>query len=168
MNTLRTVARRELAVFFATPAAFIFFGAFLAATLFIFFWVETFFSRNIADVRPMFEWMPLLLIFLAAAITMRVWSEEHRAGTLEPLLSAPVRLPVLVAGKFVACLGMVAIGLLLTLPLPVTVAFLGQLDWGPVLGGYLGADLTHRLPVAWLRGFFQIALAGAGVRLLLA
>lgn len=139
MNTLRKVARRELAVFFATPAAFIFFGAFLAATLFIFFWVETFFSRNIADVRPMFEWMPLLLIFLASAITMRVWSEEHRAGTLEPLLTAPVSLPVLVGGKFIACLGLVAIGLLLTLPLPLTVSFLGQLDWGPVFGGYLAS-----------------------------
>ena len=139
MNTLRKVARRELAVFFATPAAFIFFGAFLAATLFIFFWVETFFSRNIADVRPLFEWMPLLLIFLGAAITMRVWSEEHRAGTLEPLLTAPVRLPVLVGGKFVACLTLVAIALLLTLPLPVTVSFLGQLDWGPVIGGYLAS-----------------------------
>ncbi len=139
MITLRRVARRELAVFFATPAAFIFFGAFLAATLFIFFWVETFFSRNIADVRPMFEWMPLLLIFLSAAITMRVWSEEHRAGTLEPLLTAPVSLPALVGGKFVACLSLVAIGLVLTLPLPVTVSFLGQLDWGPVFGGYLAS-----------------------------
>ena len=65
MNTLRRVARKELAAFFATPAAFIFFGAFLTATLFIFFWVATFFSRNIADVRPMFEWMPILLIFLS-------------------------------------------------------------------------------------------------------
>lgn len=139
MNILRKVARRELAVFFATPAAFIFFGAFLAATLFIFFWVETFFSRNIADVRPMFEWMPLLLIFLSAAITMRVWSEEHRADTLEPLLTAPVGLPALVGGKFVACLTLVAIGLILTLPLPVTVSFLGQLDWGPVFGGYLAS-----------------------------
>ncbi|MGE4560386.1 MAG: DUF4350 domain-containing protein [Desulfobulbus sp.] len=139
MNTLRKVARRELAVFFATPAAFIFFGAFLAATLFIFFWVETFFSRNIADVRPMFEWMPLLLIFLSSAITMRVWSEEHRAGTLEPLLTAPVSLPTLVFGKFLACLTLVAIGLALTLPLPVTVSFLGQLDWGPVFGGYLAS-----------------------------
>ncbi|MGD9949540.1 MAG: Gldg family protein [Desulfobulbus sp.] len=139
MNTLRKVARRELAVFFATPAAFIFFGAFLAATLFIFFWVETFFSRNIADVRPMFEWMPLMLIFLSSAITMRVWSEEHRAGTLEPLLTAPVSLPTLVLGKFFACLSLVAIGLVLTLPLPVTVSFLGQLDWGPVFGGYLAS-----------------------------
>lgn len=139
MNTLRRVARRELAVFFATPAAFIFFGAFLAATLFIFFWVETFFSRNIADVRPMFEWMPLLLIFLSSAITMRVWSEEQRAGTLEPLLTAPVRLPALVGGKFLACLALVAIGLVLTLPLPLTVSLLGQLDWGPVFGGYLAS-----------------------------
>jgi ABC-2 type transport system permease protein len=139
MNTLRKVAQRELAVFFATPAAFIFFGAFLAATLFVFFWVETFFSRNIADVRPMFEWMPLLLIFLAAAITMRGWSEEHRAGTLEALLTAPVRLPVLVGGKFIACLTLVGIGLLLTLPLPLTVSVLGQLDWGPVWGGYLAS-----------------------------
>ena len=139
MSTLRTVARRELAVFFATPAAFIFFGAFLAATLFIVFWVETFLSRNLADVRPMFEWMPLLLIFLSAAITMRVWSEEHRAGTLEPLLTAPVGLPMLVGGKFLACLGLVAIGLALTLPLPLTVALIGQLDWGPVFGGYLAS-----------------------------
>ena len=139
MNTLRKVAQRELAVFFATPAAFIFFGAFLAATLFLFFWVETFFSRNIADVRPMFEWMPRLLIFLSAAITMRVWSEEHRAGTLETLLTAPVRLSALVGGKFVACLSLVAIGLVLTLPLPLTVSFLGQLDWGPVFGGYLAS-----------------------------
>ncbi len=139
MNTLRKIARKELAAFFATPAAFIFFGAFLAATLFVFFWVETFFSRNIADVRPMFEWMPLLLIFLSAAITMRVWSEEHRAGTLEPLLTAPVSLPALAGGKFLACLALVGIGLLLTLPLPLTVAFLGQLDWGPVFGGYLAS-----------------------------
>ncbi|NLX18294.1 MAG: ABC transporter permease subunit, partial [Desulfobulbus sp.] len=139
MNILHAIARRELSVFFATPAAFIFFGAFLGTTLFIFFWVETFFSRNIADVRPMFEWMPLLLIFLSAAITMRVWSEEQRSGTLEPLLTAPVRPVTLVAGKFIACFTLVAIGLLLTHPLPVTVSLLGQLDWGPVFGGYLAS-----------------------------
>lgn len=139
MNALRTVARRELAGFFATPAAFLFFGAFLVASLFTVFWVETFFSRNLADVRPMFEWMPLLLIFLSAAITMRSWSEEQRAGTLESLLTAPVGLPALVGGKFCACLTLVAIGLLLTLPLPVTVSLIGRLDWGPVFGGYLAS-----------------------------
>ncbi|MDJ0806570.1 MAG: Gldg family protein [Gammaproteobacteria bacterium] len=135
-NALR-IARKEFAGFFSSPIAFIFLGAFLAVTLFTFFWVETFFARNIADVRPLFEWMPLLLIFLVAAITMRMWSEERRAGTLEFLLTLPVKSLELVLGKFLACLGLVAIALLLTLPLVVSVSLLGPLDWGPVFGGYL-------------------------------
>jgi len=137
MNSLMRIARKEFSGFFSSPIAFIFLGAFLAVTLFVFFWVETFFARNIADVRPLFEWMPLLLIFLVAAITMRMWSEERRAGTLEFLLTAPVKSYQLVLGKFLACLGLVAVALLLTLPLPVTVSLIGPLDWGPVFGGYL-------------------------------
>src|SRR3546814_6209127 len=81
--------------------------------------------------------MPLLLIFLVSALTMRLWSEERRSGTLEFLLTSPVRPAYLVLGKFLACLGLVAIALALTLPLPLTVAQLGPLDWGPVAGGYL-------------------------------
>src|SRR3546814_7772985 len=108
-----------------------------SSDLFVFFWVETFFARNIADVRPLFEWMPLLLLFLVSALTMRLWSEERRSGTLEFLLTSPVRPASLVLGKFLACLGLVAIALALTLPLPLTVAQLGPLDWGPVAGGYL-------------------------------
>ena len=73
MKQLFQIARKEFGAFFSSPIAFIFFGAFLAVTLFIFFWVETFFARNIADVRPLFSWMPVLLIFLTAAITMRMW-----------------------------------------------------------------------------------------------
>ena len=135
-DTLR-IARKEFRGFFTTPAAYLFLGAFAAATLFIFFWVETFFARNIADLRPLFEWLPLLLIFLVAALTMRSWSEERRAGTLETLLTAPVRPLHLVLGKFLAALGLVALALALTLPLAVTVAALGPLDWGPVIGGYV-------------------------------
>ncbi len=135
-NTLR-IARKEFAGFFSSPIAFIFLGAFLAVSLFVFFWVETFFARNIADVRPLFEWMPLLLIFLVAAITMRLWSEEQRAGTLEFLLTLPVQGYQLVLGKFLACLGLVTVALVLTLPLPLSVSLLGPLDWGPVFGGYL-------------------------------
>jgi len=137
MNTILRIARKEFNSFFATPVAFIFFGTFLAVTLFIFFWVDTFFARNIADVRPLFNWMPVLLIFMSAALTMRSWAEERRAGTLELLLTAPVRPGVLVLGKFLACLGLIGVALALTLPLPVTVAFLGPLDWGPVGAGYL-------------------------------
>ncbi len=137
MNTILRIARKEFATFFSFPIAFIFLGAFLAVTLFVFFWVETFFARNIADVRPLFEWMPLLLIFLVAAVTMRMWSEERRSGTLEFLLTVPVNSYQMVLGKFMACLGLVAVALLLTLPLPLTVSLLGPLDWGPVFGGYL-------------------------------
>lgn len=137
MNTLFRVAKKEFGTFFSSPVGIIFLGVFLAVTLFIFFWVETFFSRNITDVRPLFEWMPILLIFLTAAITMRMWAEEHRGGTLEFLLTSPVQPAMLVFGKFLACLGLISVALVLTLPLPVTVSFLGSLDWGPVLGGYL-------------------------------
>jgi len=137
MSIILRIARREFATFFSSPIAFIFLGAFLAVVLFIFFWVETFFARNIADVRPLFEWMPLLLIFLVAAITMRMWSEERRSGTLEFLLTVPVKNHQLVLGKFVACLGLVTVALLLTLSLPITVSMFGPLDWGPVFGGYL-------------------------------
>ncbi len=135
-ETLR-IARKEFTGFFASPAAFLFLGAFLAVTLFVFFWVETFFARNIADVRPLFQWMPVLLIFLVAALTMRAWSEERRAGTLETLLTSPIRPVQLVLGKFLAGVALVGVALLLTLPLPVTVALLGPLDWGPVIGGYV-------------------------------
>jgi ABC-2 type transport system permease protein len=137
-ETLR-IARKEFAGFFASPAAFLFLAAFLVVTLFVFFWVETFFARNIADVRAMFEWMPVLLIFLVAALTRRAWSEERRAGTLESLLTSPVRPVQLVLGKFVAGLALVGVALLLTLPLPITVSLIGPLDWGPVGGGYVAA-----------------------------
>lgn len=137
MSTVFRITKKEFESFFSSPVAFIFIGSFLAVNLFIFFWVETFFSTNISEVRPLFKWMPLLLIFLSAAITMRLWAEERRSGTLEFLLTSPVKPFALVLGKFLACLALVAVALLLTLPLPVTVSFMGPLDWGPVLGGYL-------------------------------
>lgn len=137
LSTSLQIARKEFRGFFATPAAYLFLGGFLAVTLFVFFWVETFFARNIADARPLFQWLPLLLIFLVAALTMRAWSEERRSGTLESLLTAPVKPLELVLGKFTAALALVALALVLTLPLPVTVSILGPLDWGPVIGGYI-------------------------------
>jgi ABC-2 type transport system permease protein len=121
--------------------ALIFVGAFLVATLFSFFWAETFFARNIADMRPLFSWMPILMIFLVAALTMRQWSEEQRGGTLEVLLTLPVRRTGLVWGKFMAVVALTAVALALTLFLPLTVSVLGDLDWGPVWGGYLAALL---------------------------
>lgn len=141
MDKILITAKKELWSFFSSPTAFIFLGAFLFITLFAFFWAESFFARNIADVRPLFEYMPLLLIFLASAMTMRIWSEERRSGTIEFLMTVPVKSHQLVVGKFLACLALVGLALLLTISIPITVSFIGELDWGPVLGAYFASLL---------------------------
>jgi ABC-2 type transport system permease protein len=139
MSATLTIARKELRALFQSPIALIFLSVFLVLTLFLFFTQARFFSRGIADVRPLFEWLPLLLIFLVSAITMRSWAEERKAGTLEVLLTLPVRTLDLVLGKFLAGMGLVSLALLFTTPLPFTVWLVGPLDWGPVIGGYFAA-----------------------------
>lgn len=141
MKQSLSITRKELEGYFGSPMALIFVGAFLAVTLFSFFWVDTFFARGIADVRPLFRWMPVLMIFLVAALTMRQWSEEQRAGTLEILLTLPISPIQLVLAKFLAVMALVAVALALTISLPITVEMMGNLDWGPVFGGYLAAIL---------------------------
>ena len=104
--------------------------------------MDSFFARGAADVRALFEWMPLLMILLVSALTMHQWSREEESGNLQVLLTMPVRLSELVAGKFLCrALTLVALALGLTLFLPLTVQSLGNLDWGPVIGGYLAALL---------------------------
>ena len=141
MKQILTITRKELQGFFSSPLAFLFLGAFLAVELFNFFTLKTFFSRGLADIRPLFENLPILLIALLAALTMRQWSEEQRSGTLEVLLTLPINIVKLVLGKFLAINMMILLALALTLPLPITVSLLGPLDWGPVLGGYIAAIL---------------------------
>ncbi len=140
-NASLDIARKELALFFSSPIGYLFLAVFLGVTLFVFFWVEQFFARNIADVRPMFEWLPVLLIFLAAALTMRSWSDERRVGTIEFLSTVPVQDWQLVTGKFFACLALLVIALAMTIPIPISVALLGNLDWGPVFAGYVASIL---------------------------
>ena len=135
------LANKELKGFFSSPIAYLVLGSFTALSLFSFFWVQAFFARNIADARPMFEGMPILLIFLCSAVTMRMWSEERRTGTLEFLTTLPVTTSELVLGKAIACMTLILIGLSLTLPIPITVNVMAPLDWGPVLAGYLATTL---------------------------
>ena len=140
-DTMRRITTKELTLFFGSPVAYLFLGAFAAITLFVFFWGETFFARNIADVRPLFEWMPILLVFLTSALTMRMWSEERRSGTLEHVLTQPIGIWRFVVAKFLACFALLAVALAITLPLPLMVALIGDLDWGPVWSGYLATLL---------------------------
>ena len=135
------VARKEMTLFFSSPIAWLFFCCFAALTLFIVFWGEAYFARNIADVRPMFEWMPILLILLCSTLTMRMWSEERRSGTLEHLMTQPASLWSFAVGKYLACMGLLILALLVMLPLPLTLSYLTDIDWGPVLAGYLATVL---------------------------
>src|SRR5262245_22615477 len=136
-----TVVKKELRSYFNSAIAVIFLAAFLLAALVMFFWVEKFFARGLADLRPLFEWMPRLLIILVSALAMRQWADERRGGTLEILLTLPVPRWQLVLGKFLAGMVLIAIALGLTLILPITIARMGNLDMGPVVGGYLATLL---------------------------
>jgi len=148
MNKIFAITRKELNLYFGSPMALIFVGVFLVLTLFVFFWVDSFFARGIADVRALFEWMPLLMIFLVSALTMHQWSREEESGNLQVLLTMPIRMLQLVIGKFLSVLILVSIALLLTLFLPITVSSLGNLDWGPVIGGYLASLLMASTYIA--------------------
>jgi ABC-2 type transport system permease protein len=142
MNHVLTIMKKELRSYFLSPVALIFLGIFLIASFALFFRVEdNVFIRNLVDVRPLFRSLPLLLIFLVSAITMKQWSEEQKLGTLEILLTLPVKTHHLVLGKFLGGWLLCILALTLTISLPITVDQLGNLDWGPVMGGYLGAVL---------------------------
>jgi ABC-2 type transport system permease protein len=136
-----TTAKKELRGYFNSAVAVIFLAAFLAVAMYTFFWREKFFARGVADLRPLFEWLPKLLIILVSALAMRLWADERRGGTLEILLTLPVPRYKLVLGKFVAGLLLIAVALGTTLGLPLTISHMGHLDLGPVIGGYVGAML---------------------------
>lgn len=138
---MKTIIKKELRGYFDSAIALIFLASFLAVALYMFFWQEKFFARGLADLRPLFEWLPKLLVILVSALAMRMWADEKRAGTLEILLTLPTPRWQLVVGKFVAGMLLVATGLALTLGLPITIAMMGNLDVGPVVGGYLAALL---------------------------
>lgn len=141
MTRTSAIAQRELRAYFNSPIAYVFLLAFVGAASFTFFNLATFFARGVADLRGLFDWVPLLTVLLVPALTMRLWAEEARQGTLELLLTLPARDHELVGGKFLASWALLAVGLALTLPLAFIVAALGDLDVGPTIGGYVGALL---------------------------
>ncbi|SHJ46969.1 ABC-2 type transport system permease protein [Roseomonas rosea] len=133
-----TVARRELASYFATPVAYVFIVIFLVMSGALTFTVGGFFARGTADLQPFFAFVPWLFLFLVPAITMRLWAEERRLGTIELLLTLPIAQWQAVLGKFLAAWAFCAIALALTFPLIITVNVLGDPDNGVIAAGYLG------------------------------
>jgi ABC-2 type transport system permease protein len=136
------VARRELAGYFATPVAYVFIVIFLMMAGALTFTLGGFFGRGQADLGPFFTFVPWLFLFLVPALTMRLWAEERRLGTIELLLTLPLPQWQAVVGKFLAAWAFCAIALALTFPLVLTVNFLGNPDNGVIAAGYLGCLLV--------------------------
>ncbi|HEY1101255.1 MAG TPA: ABC transporter permease subunit, partial [Myxococcota bacterium] len=181
MKNILGIARRELSVAFTSPLAYIVLGVFLLVTGIKFFFFPGVFVFGRASFRSFFDWMPAFLAVLAPALTMRMLAEEKKSGTLELLMTLPVRDHEIALGKWLAGTTIIAVGLafsfinaLLIAPLAVE----GQaFDWGPVFGGYVGTLLLSSAMVALGVMFsaqtknqviaFILATVVAGINLLL-
>ncbi|UCG65019.1 MAG: ABC transporter permease subunit [Deltaproteobacteria bacterium] len=137
MRQVTRIFRKEFKAYFISPIAYIVIAVFLLVTGWFFF--TPFFLFNQATLRNFFALLPLVFSFVVPAVTMRLFSEELNVGSYEILLTMPVTILDIVLGKFLASVVFVAAMLMPTLAYPVTVSLLGQLDWGPIFGGYVGA-----------------------------
>src|SRR5512140_3070508 len=144
MNALahiKTVAKRELSGYFASPVAYVFIVIFLLLSGFFTFMVSQFFRREEASLAAFFLWHPWLYLFLVPAVGMRLWSDERRLGTIELLLTMPVTTWQAILGKYLASWLFLAIALALTFPVVITVNVLGNPDNGVIAAGYVGCLL---------------------------
>jgi len=141
MREMLVVLRREFGAYFATPIALVFLLIFLFTTGAFTFYLGAFFESGQATLDVFFNFHPWLYLFLMSALSMRLWAEERRAGSIELLLSLPVPLWAAITGKFLAAWGFAALALALTFPMWITVNYLGDPDNGVILAGYMGSLL---------------------------
>ena len=141
MQGVGIILRRELASYFATPIAYVFILIFLVLSGVFTFYMGSFYEREQADLNAFFNFHPWLYLFLVPAISMRLWSEERKSGSIELLLTLPLTRLDAVLGKFLAAWLFTGLALLLTFPIWITVNMLGEPDNGVILGSYIGSWL---------------------------
>ncbi|WP_376690824.1 ABC transporter permease subunit [Wenzhouxiangella sp. EGI_FJ10409] len=141
LANVRTILRRELVGYFATPVAYVFIVIFLVMSAAFTFYLGGFYERGIADLEPFFRFHPWLYLFLVPAVGMRLWAEERKYGTVELLLTLPITISEAVVGKFLAAWLFVGLALALTFPIWITVNLLGNPDNGVILAAYVGSWL---------------------------
>ncbi len=138
---IKAIFKREFAAYFATPLAYVFMVIFLVITGIFTFYMGAFYENGQADLHSFFAFHPWLYLFLIPAVSMRLWSEERKSGTLELLLTLPVSPLAAILGKYLAALAFIALTLSLTFPMWLTVNFLGDPDNGVIMVSYLGSLL---------------------------
>jgi len=148
MNPTLNVYRRELKAFFDTPIAAIFIALMVAMLSYFLFKDSPFFAFEQAEMREFFGRIPIVLMVFAPVITMRLWSDEFRVGTAEILGSLPMRSLSVVLGKYFAALTVLFTALVFTLGIPIAIGSIGNPDWGPIVGGYVGSFLVGAFYVA--------------------
>ena len=139
MTQIRLIFTKEFKDYFISPIAYIVISIFLLVTGWFFF--TTFFIYDQASLRNFFALLPVIFSFVIPAITMRLFAEEMSVGSYEILLTLPVTSKDIILGKFFAAVAFIAAMLVPTILYPLSISFLGNLDWGPVIGGYIGAIL---------------------------
>ncbi|NOQ85668.1 MAG: ABC transporter permease subunit [Deltaproteobacteria bacterium] len=139
MRNILAIFQKEFKSYFNSPIAYIFIITFILFSSWLFF--RTFFLIGQAHMRPLFGILPWLFLILAPAITMRAWAEEKKLGTMEILMTLPIKDYEVVLGKFFSSVLFMITAVFLTFPLPLTVYVLGNPDTGTIIGGYLGACL---------------------------
>ncbi len=145
MNTsftgVRTIMQRELKAYFSTPVAWVFIVIFTVMAAAFTFYLGGFYQRGMADLEPFFRFHPWLYLFLVPALSMRLWAEERKSGTIELLLTLPVTLVEAIVGKFIAAWLFLGLALFLTVPIWFSVNYLGDPDNGVILAAYIGSWL---------------------------
>jgi ABC-2 type transport system permease protein len=141
MKNVLTIFKKEFSSYFNSPIAYISIIAFILLSMFFVFYVQFFFVVKQATMASFFRVLPFLLVPFAPAITMRLWAEEKKSGTMEVLMTFPVTDLEVVLGKYLAGLAFLTLMILLSFTLLLTVSILGHPDPGPIIGGYLGAIL---------------------------
>jgi ABC-2 type transport system permease protein len=139
MNVTKSIFDRELAGYFATPVAYVFLIIFLVLTATFTFEIGGFYERGQADLSPFFDYHPWLYLFLVPALTMRLWAEERKSGTIEFLMTLPITLWQAVLGKFLAAWAFTGLALALSFPIWITVNILGSPDNGAIFAAYIGS-----------------------------
>jgi ABC-2 type transport system permease protein len=141
LKPVRIILRRELASYFATPLAYVVIVIFLLMANGFAFMFGRLFENGQSDLQPFFNFIPWLYLFLIPAVSMRLWAEERRNGTIELLLTQPITLWQAVLGKFFAAWIFIGLAVALTFPIWITINYLGNPDNGAIFAAYLGAVL---------------------------